>query len=264
MAPSRTYFARLETAEYVPISRDGNMAFSLFGLFDSSSLIPVSGRTLADSDKLLGTLLDGRPATVGDLRAGRAADIYWAIEGPEKPKIRSSGAFWKTLSDTRWTDPRDAMDTAYFVLEYVVHAEACKDGTWKVLEESPKIHVHACRFRTAMNKASNKVSDKVPEASRGWNTLAEAPEAPKKIDLKRTDDPVDFAAFAALAKEAPGMVRVSRALYVVLNYGWKPSPDLLYSGPATYLVPAAILEHVSYGRLVESVMRLEYPNPDTD
>lgn len=250
MAKSRAYFARISEPngepEYVPIVRDPRKTYrmSLCGLLEET--LWTQALALDDSIELLGTEIDGqRPATVGDLRAGRVADIYWEIQGA--PGTEGT-AYWKTRTAVRWPSGTKPMDTASFAFAHVIQVDTRRKDDPKVLDGSPCILLHARKFREAMNKISEKPEkpEKKPSSSE--------PSEPR-IDLERTDDPVDFAAIAAPASAPAGMVRVSRALYVLLNYG--ASPELLHSGPATYWVPAETLEHVSYGRLVDSVMRLE-------
>jgi len=257
MAPSRTYFARIsepngESNEYVPIVRDPRKTYrmSQCGLLEET--LWTQALALDDSMELMGTLLEGtrRPATVGDLRAGRAADVYWEIQGP--PGTEGT-AYWKTRTAVRWPSGTKPMDTASFAFKYVFHVETRKDDP-KVLDNSPCILLHARKFREAMNKISEKPAEK-PEKPEPISKKRSSERSEPRIDLERTDGPVDFAAIAAPASAPAGMVRVSRALYVLLNYG--ASPELLKSGPATYWVPAESLEHVSYGRFVDSVLRLE-------
>ena len=164
MAPSRMYFARLETEALppyavVPITQRGDL-IKPFVESENGSLAPVPGwNTLADSENLLGTLLNGRPATVGDLRAGRAADVYWSIEGYQESLKERTRGYWKSPSAICWCTDDPPADPGAYAFEYVVHAEVRMDGTWKVLDRNPEIHAHARKFRAAMNKESNKASE---------------------------------------------------------------------------------------------------------
>jgi hypothetical protein len=229
MAP---YYARLagsqEPALYVPIVRDPQQAFRL-----SSVILDSEASVLLDSVELLGTQMDdGRPATVGDLRAGRAADIYWEIEGHPEGTQQMHRAFWKTNTAIRWPGvfPKP-VSTATFAFKHVIQARQMK-----VLDANPLVLLHFRKFREAVLKTAKATASEEP--------------AKKIQDAPKTETGVTEAL-------PDTMVRVSRALYVILNRGFEP--ELLRSGPETYLVPAKRLKYVSYSRFVETITHLEHP-----
>ena len=178
MAPSRPYMARISEPngepEYVPIVRNPERSYTLSRTL---GILEPTRQALDDSRELLGTQIDGdRPATLGDLRAGRAADIYWEIRGPNEAR-----AFWKTPTAIRWpTSDTSPTETGTFAFSFVVQAEA-RQGTLSVLV----VQQHARTFRAAVLKAA-KSPEEPKEPSKKRN------KSPKKIDLERTDKPVDF------------------------------------------------------------------------
>lgn len=283
MAPSRPYFARLDCLDvtaYVPIVRDPQEVFRLDPTF--WTLDPWAGADavllLDDSVELMGTQIvdDGvdRPATLGDLRAGRAADVYWEIRGgPE-----GTAAFWKTMTAVRWpgsNETGNGAGTATFAFTYVIQADVRKDVT-KILDSSPVVLLHARKFRETVLKtakefrgpatkkrssspAEQQATDRGPERTAKQATDRE----PKKIDLERTDKPVDFSGLFGPGGTSDSesvalpdtLVRVSAGLYGVITYGCY-GPEMLRSDK-TYLVRASDLEQVAYSRIVDNVVRLE-------
>lgn len=183
MAPPQktSYFVRLagspqaEPAVYVPIVRDPKPFVT-----DANGMLTAfpTGPCLGDHEVLMGTFLeDGRAATVSDLRAGRANEMYWEIsKGAAK-------AFWKTkTAAVRWPEGTPETFTDTFAFKHVVqtyafkHTETRKD-LMMITDPHPVVALHSRKFRETVNKISDK-----PIAN--------------KIDLKRTDDPVDFSGLA--------------------------------------------------------------------
>jgi len=242
MAPARTYFVRLLVSEdYVPLVRDPKQAYRLS---PSGVLDPyLYGTPLSDSEALSGALIMGdRQATVGDLRAGRARDIYWAIEDQE-----NETAQWRTRTDVYWPGGRpDKADPGTYTFKYVVHAETY-GGVTRVLDRIPMVSAHARRFREVLNGLSS-------EQTKNKRTKEERP----KIDLVRTDVPCDLQAAAQAAMVTTSMmVPVSAALYVLLDP--RASPDLIFRSTqqSEYSVPLSTLRWASYTSIKERLLALE-------
>jgi hypothetical protein len=197
MAPSRPYFARLAGGDqhhplYVPIVSD--LPGQPFYLSSTVSILEPFPTALADSMELLGTRISdsesARPATVGDLRAGRAADIYWEIRGQEEGQT----AFWKTNKAVQWPEP-EPMDLAPFVLKHVIQAES-RQGVLSVLDPKPAVPAHAQKFRAAVLKASKakaKASASEPgepskAAKRSEAASASEPAKRQKIEPEEPAD----------------------------------------------------------------------------
>jgi hypothetical protein len=207
-------------------------------------LLPLSDVTLDDSEALSGAILfPNRQATVGDLRAGRAKDIYWAIEDPDS----GVKAHWRTRTDVRFGPPdneeRGEQQTGTFTFSCVIHAETY-GGVTRVLDQAPVVAVHARRFRETLNGLSGPPKEpKEPKTVR---------EPAKQIDLVRTDGPV---AWDAVLPEATTMVPVSAALYVLLDHS--ASPALLTGPQQTYMVPMRDLRFASYNKMRERIQAIE-------
>jgi hypothetical protein len=236
MAPPRTYFVRLETL-YVPLVRDPKP----YRMSKNFGTLDVVTEDLQDDQVLEGTLIkDGkggavRPATIGDLRAGRAPEMYFSVEDPEETQT----AHWRTRADVLWPPGARPMDTASFAFRRVVHAET-RAGVTTILDDRPAILLHARRFREALNKTA---------------AIANEPRESKKarIDLYRTDTPVDFQSLTVPRQT----VTVSAALYVLMTPG--ADPALIAEGPKTYEVPAESLKWLSYSDLMERIQKIEQP-----
>lgn len=288
MAPKRTYFVRLlsntSLHDYVPLVRDPTHAYRM----SAATLDPLCG-TLDDSEVLDGAIItewnpqNPRQATVGDLRAGRARDIYWAIEG-----LDGEEAHWRTRTDVRWRGGqghRVSGDT--FTFKSVIHAETY-GGLVRPLDQIPMVEVHARRFRETLNglspgepkKRKQQASPSEPKTDSEPAKQA-SPSEPKKrkqqakpkkakvepakqqIDLVRTDDPVDWDLTRSIvrsvmaADSTSNKVEVSLALYVLLDHTVSPT-DLLHQSTAqTYWVPSESLRFASYTKIKERIEAIE-------
>jgi hypothetical protein len=205
-------------------------------------LLPLSDVALDDSEALSGAILfPNRQATVGDLRAGRAKDIYWAIEDPDS----GVKAHWRTRTDVRWLDNEDrgpvSEQTGTFTFSCVIHAETY-GGVTRALATELFLSEHARRFRETLNGLSGPPKERKakPKAKKS-----------KQIDLVRTDGPV---AWDLVAGET-AMVPVSAALYVLLDHS--ASPALLTGPQQTYMVPMRALRFASYNKMRERIQAIE-------
>jgi hypothetical protein len=92
---------------------------------------------LSDGRALMGTLLDGRTATVGDLRQGRARDIAF----------RTWSGIWTSSDDfpTYW-NPLSETPCGYLL--YVIYAETGTNIT--VSETRVSVREHADRIRESL------------------------------------------------------------------------------------------------------------------
>jgi hypothetical protein len=217
-------------------------------------LLPLSDVALDDSEALSGAILfPNRQATVGDLRAGRAKDIYWAIEDPDS----GVKAHWRTRTDVRFGPPDNEErreQTGTFTFSCVIHAETY-GGVTRALATELFLSEHARRFRETLNGLSDKTVREPKERKTVREPAKQATEPKakksKQIDLVRTDGPV---AWDLVAGET-AMVPVSAALYVLLDHS--ASPALLTGPQQTYMVPMRALRFASYNKMRERIQAIE-------